>query len=109
VLAVAVTNQGGVAPQQQQQHAAAGGNRAMILATLMPTPTALHNLWQEYEHGVGGRMAARLFPILSAVAPSTSITEGKLCGIWLVALSDMGTQLMGAQIESMQCLAGKLM
>jgi hypothetical protein len=49
-----------VAPQQQQ-HAAAGGDHAMILATLMPTPRSLHDLWQEYEHGVGGRKAARLF------------------------------------------------
>ena len=59
--AAAVTNQVGVAPQQQQ-HAAAGGDRAMMLATLMPTPRSLHDLWQEYEHGVGGRKAARLFP-----------------------------------------------
>ena len=75
-----VTNHGGVAPQQQQ-HAAAGGDRAMMLATLMPTPRSLHDLWQEYEHGVGGRKAAMFFPILSAVPPSTSITKGKLCGI----------------------------
>jgi hypothetical protein len=34
----------------------------MMLATLMPTPRRLHDLWQEYEHGVGGRKAARLFP-----------------------------------------------
>ena len=51
VLAAAVvTNQGGVTPQQQQ-HAAAVGDRAMMLATLMPTPRSLHDLWQEYEHG----------------------------------------------------------
>ena len=65
----------------QKQHAAAGSNRAMMLATLMPTPRSLHDLWQEYEHGVGGRKAAMFFPILSAVPPSTSITKGKLCGI----------------------------
>jgi hypothetical protein len=35
---LAVTYLGGVAPQQQQQHAVAGGDRAMMLATLMPTP-----------------------------------------------------------------------
>ena len=57
VAAAAATNQGGVAPQQP----AAGGDRAMMLATLMPTPRSLHDLWQEYEHGVGGRKAARFF------------------------------------------------
>jgi hypothetical protein len=39
----------------------AGGNRAMMLATLMPTPSSLHYLWQEYEFGVGGRKAATIF------------------------------------------------
>ena len=58
VLAAAATNQGEVALQQQP---AAGGDRAMMLATLMSTPRSLHDLWQEYEHGVGGRKAARLF------------------------------------------------
>ena len=33
----------------------------MMLATLMPTPRSLHDLWQEFQHGVGGRKAARLF------------------------------------------------
>ena len=58
VLATAATNQqnqGGVAAQH------AGGDRAMMLATLMPTPRSLHDLWQEYEFGVGGRKAAKLF------------------------------------------------
>jgi hypothetical protein len=32
----------------------------MMLATLMPTPRSLHDLRQEYKHGVGGRKAARL-------------------------------------------------
>ncbi len=41
VLAAAVTNQSGVAPQQP----APGGNRAMMLATLKPTPRSLHDLW----------------------------------------------------------------
>jgi hypothetical protein len=51
-------NQGGVAPQLQH----AGGDRAMMpTATLMPTPRSLHDLWQEFHHGVGGRKAARLF------------------------------------------------
>jgi hypothetical protein len=57
VLATTATNQqnqGGVA-------AHAGGDRAMMLATLMPTPRSLHDLWQEYEFGVGGRKAAKLF------------------------------------------------
>jgi hypothetical protein len=27
----------------------------MTNATLMPTPRSLHNIWQEYMHGVGGR------------------------------------------------------
>jgi hypothetical protein len=57
ILATAATNQenqGGVA-------AHAGGDRAMMLATLMPTPRSLHDLWQEYEFGVGGRKAAKLF------------------------------------------------
>ncbi|KAI2492284.1 hypothetical protein MHU86_22256 [Fragilaria crotonensis] len=48
-------------PPQQQQDTAAGGDHAMMLATLMPTPRSLHDLWQEYQHGVGGRKAARLF------------------------------------------------
>jgi hypothetical protein len=57
VLATAATsqqNQGGVA-------AHAGGNRAMMLATLMPTPSSPHDLWQEYEFGVGGRKVAKIF------------------------------------------------
>ena len=79
--AAAVTNQGRGAPQQQQHAAAGAGDCAMMLATLMQSPRSLHDLWQEHEHGIGGRKAAWLFPILSAVAPSTSITEEKLCGI----------------------------
>jgi hypothetical protein len=57
VLATAATNeqnQGGVA-------AHAGGDRAMMLATLIPTPRSPYDLWQEYEFGVGGRKAAKLF------------------------------------------------
>jgi hypothetical protein len=50
----------GVAPQKQQ-HAAAGDDRAMMLATLLPTPRSLHDLWQDHEHGVSGRKTARLF------------------------------------------------
>ena len=65
IVAAAVTrtanlgqNPGGVAPQQEN----AGGDRAvMTMATLMATPRSLHDLWQEFQHGVGGRKAARLF------------------------------------------------
>ena len=32
-----------------------------MMATLMPSPRSLHDLWHEYQHGVGGRKAARLF------------------------------------------------
>ena len=58
VLATAATNQqsqGGVAAQD------AGGDHAMMLATLMPTPRSFSDLWQEFEFGVGGRKAAKLF------------------------------------------------
>jgi hypothetical protein len=48
-------------PPRPQQFGAAGGDHAMMLATLMPTPRSLHDLWQEFQHGVGGRKAARLF------------------------------------------------
>ena len=68
VTATATATVGPVPPQQQQKQqehhaavAAAGGDHAMMLATLMPTPRSLHDLWQEYQHGVGGRKAARLF------------------------------------------------
>ena len=37
------------------------GATTMMPATLMPTPRSLHDLWQEYQHRVGGRKAARLF------------------------------------------------
>ena len=65
IVAAAVTrtanlgqNPGGVAPQQEN----AGGDRAvMTMATLMATPRSLHDLWQEFQHGVGGRKVARLF------------------------------------------------
>jgi hypothetical protein len=30
-------------------------------ASLMPTPRSLFDLWQEYQHGIGGRKPARLF------------------------------------------------
>ena len=51
-------NPGEVAPQQEN----AGGDRAvMTMATLMATSRSIHDLWQEFQHGVGGRKAARLF------------------------------------------------
>ena len=39
----------------------AANDLASMMATLMPTPRSLHDLWQEYLHGVGGRKPARLF------------------------------------------------
>ena len=39
----------------------AAANDLAMTATLMPMPRSLHDLWQEYHHGVGGRKAARLF------------------------------------------------
>ncbi len=36
-------------------------NDLAMMATLMPTPRSLHDLWSEYLHGVGGRKPARLF------------------------------------------------
>jgi hypothetical protein len=36
-------------------------NDLTMMATLMPTPRSLHDLWSEYLHGVGGRKPARLF------------------------------------------------
>jgi len=46
-------------------------------ATLMPTPRSLHDLWVEFEHGVGGRKATKLF---------TPAKRGQLVGI-IVLLS----------------------
>ena len=40
--------------------AGALGDLAMM-ASLMPTPRSLHDLWNEFQHGIGGRKAARLF------------------------------------------------
>ena len=37
------------------------GDDLAVMATLMPTPRSLHELWLEFQHGVGGRKAARLF------------------------------------------------
>ena len=39
----------------------AAANDLAMMATLMPTPRSLHNLWHDFDHGVDGRKAARLF------------------------------------------------
>ncbi len=40
----------------------AAANDLAMMATLMPTPRSLHDLWHEFHHGVGGKnKAARLF------------------------------------------------
>jgi hypothetical protein len=39
----------------------AADNGLAMMATLMATPRSLHDLWSEYQHGVGGRKAAKLF------------------------------------------------
>ena len=41
--------------------AAAGNGGGIDNATLSPTPRNLYLLWQEYQHGIGGRKAAKLF------------------------------------------------
>ena len=63
VAAAAAVGTVGQPPQQQEpvDDAAVAGGHAMMLATLMPTPRSLHDLWKEFQHGVGGRKAARLF------------------------------------------------
>eukprot|EP00957_Ditylum_brightwellii_P158143 12037229-Ditylum_brightwellii.AAC.1 len=35
-----------------------GGGNVPYAVTLSPNPNNLYTLWQEYEHGVGGRKAA---------------------------------------------------
>jgi hypothetical protein len=44
-------------PAQQTQH----GNPPALDATLAPHPRSLHDLWQEWTTGIGGRKAAQLF------------------------------------------------
>lgn len=44
-----------------QQHDAVEQEHGNPAATLSPTPRTLFVLWEEYQHGVGGRKAARLF------------------------------------------------
>jgi len=44
------------------EHSTAAAVLAMMNnAVLIPTPRSLHDLWCEYQHGIGGRKAARLF------------------------------------------------
>jgi hypothetical protein len=47
--------------QQHNNPPAAGNNAGEEVATLSPTPRCLYVLWQEYQYGIGGRKAARLF------------------------------------------------
>ena len=37
------------------------GNGIDPTASLSPTPPTIFNLWEEYQHGLGGRKAARIF------------------------------------------------
>jgi hypothetical protein len=59
--------------------AVGGGGRGGITAELSPTPRSLYILWDEYQNGIGGRKAARLFT--KEEAASSSIVSIKLCGI----------------------------
>jgi hypothetical protein len=45
--------------------------------TLSPNPRDLYSLWQEYEFGIGGRKAARLFTAAERGDSSTRITDEK--------------------------------
>jgi len=47
--------------QQQQQEQQPPQQQAGPPANLSPTPRNLHMLWQEWEHGIGGNKAAKLF------------------------------------------------
>lgn len=41
--------------------AKAAVNDLAMIAMLIPMPRSLHDIWQEFHHGVGGSKAARLF------------------------------------------------
>mgnify|MGYP002809714022 CR=1 FL=1 len=58
-----------------------GGAGAAVPATLSPTPRTLYLLWDEYEHGIVGRKAARLFQERKEGESSTSIIEERSFGI----------------------------
>jgi hypothetical protein len=47
---------------QHHNNPTAAGNNGGV-ATLSPTPRCLYILWQEYQDGIGGRKAARLFTL----------------------------------------------
>jgi hypothetical protein len=48
-------------PLQNRNNNGGGLVRPQVQAELSPTPRSLYILWQEYNEGVGGRKAARLF------------------------------------------------
>ncbi|KAI2501991.1 hypothetical protein MHU86_12474 [Fragilaria crotonensis] len=60
----------------------AAANDLAMMATLMPTPRSLHDLWQEYHHGVGGRKAARLFSYTERGRSKHRYSRARLCGTW---------------------------
>jgi hypothetical protein len=51
----------GVVDGQGEADMGAANDLLAMMATVMPTPRSLHDLWSEYLHGVGGRKPARLF------------------------------------------------
>ncbi len=55
----------------------AAANDPAMMATLMPTPRSLHDLWQEYHHGVGGRKPLNFSPTLSEVARSIGTADAR--------------------------------
>ncbi len=62
-----------------------------MMATPMPTPRNLHDLWSEYLHGVGGGSPQGYSPTLSEDAQSIVIAVKKLCGIQYWDLFGKGT------------------
>jgi hypothetical protein len=51
-----------VAPEEEAEQGAGNNNAGTVFAaTLSANPRSLHVLWEEYERGIGGRRAARLF------------------------------------------------
>jgi hypothetical protein len=51
-----------VAPTEAEEDAGNNNEDALIFAaTLSANPRSLHVLWEEYEIGIGGRRAAKLF------------------------------------------------
>ncbi len=60
----------------------AAANNLAIMATLMPMPKSLHNLWHQFHHGVGGRKAARLFSYSEQGRSKHRYHDGRWCGTW---------------------------